>query len=299
MLRISTALVLSLLAVTGMTAAQVPIHLWPKGAPDGSGAEGPERDTTTAKDALVAGRSVVRLGNVSDPTITFYPAAGNRNSGTTVVVFPGGGYRILALDLEGTEVCTWLNSIGVNAVLLKYRVPQRPNVPRYEAPLQDAQRALGVVRHQASQWKTNPHRIGVLGFSAGGHLAALISTAEDKRNYPRVDAADEVSAKPDFTILVYPAYLTADDDRTKLAPELTVSANTPPSFLVQAQDDPVHVENSLVYYRALTDAKVPAELLIFPSGGHGYGLRRTEQIVTTWPVLAEQWLRSRGLLAPQ
>ena len=300
MLRVSIALALSLFTTSGgVTTAQSPVQLWPKGAPGGSGATGSERDMTTAKDALIAGRPVVRLGNVSDPTITFHPAAANRNNRTTVLVFPGGGYRILALDLEGTEVCQWLNSIGVNAVLLKYRVPERPDVPRYQAPLQDAQRALGIVRHRASQWNIDPNRIGVLGFSAGGHLAALSSTTREKRTYPRVDAADEVSAKPDFTMLVYPAYLTVDDGRTKLAPELTVTANTPPTFLVQAQDDPVHVENSLVYYRALTDAKVPAELVIFPSGGHGYGLRRTKESVTTWPVLAEQWLRSRGLLAPQ
>ncbi len=299
MLRLSITLALSLLAITGMTTAQAPIHLWPKGVSGGSGAAGPEQDTTTTKDPLVAGRPVVRLGNVSDPTITFYPAAANRNSRTTVLVFPGGGYRILALDLEGTEACRWLNSIGVNAVLLKYRVPERPDVPRYEAPLQDAQRALGIVRHQANEWKFDPNRIGVLGFSAGGDLAALISNTEDKRTYPQVDAADEVSAKPDFTILVYPAYLTPENDRTRLASELTVGTNTPPTFLVQTEDDPVHVENSLVYYRALLDAKVPAELLIFPSGGHGYGLRPTEKIVTTWPKLAEQWLRSRGLLAPQ
>ena len=206
-----------------------------------------------------------------------------------MIVFPGGGYNILAMDLEGTEVCEWLNSIGVNCAVLKYRVPARPGGPRYAAPLQDAQRAIGMVRSRAEEWGIDPHRIGVLGFSAGGHLAAAASTNFDKRAYTPIDAADQASCRPDFAVLIYPAYL-APDEKT-LAPELTVRADTPPTFLVQAEDDPVHVENSLVYFKALKDAKVPAEMHIFPTGGHGYGLRPTDQKVTTWPQLAAQWLK--------
>ncbi len=277
-------------------SSDAPIPIWPNGAPGDPGAGGAEHDTTRPTDALVAARSVIRLGNVSVPTLTLYRAAKAQNTGAAVVVFPGGGYNILAMDLEGTEVCSWLNSIGVDCALLKYRVPARPGGPRYAAPLQDAQRAVGLVRSRAEQWGIDPHRIGVLGFSAGGHLAAAASTNFDRRTYPAIDAADQVSCRPDFAILIYPAYLTAKDDLKSLAPELAVRADTPPTFLVQAEDDPVHVENSLVYFKALKDAKVSAEMHLFPIGGHGYGLRPSAAKVTTWPQLAAQWLDSRGLL---
>jgi acetyl esterase/lipase len=209
-------------------------------------------------------------------------------------VFPGGAYRILAFDLEGTEVCSWLNSIGLNAALLKYRVPEPPGVSRYAAPLQDAQRAVGLVRSHAAAWHIDPKRIGVLGFSAGGHLAALLSNDYQTRSYSLFDDADRASCRPDFVILIYPAYLT-QEDRTSVAPELKLSSQTPPTFLVQTEDDPVHVENSLVYYRALKEAKVPAEMHLFSSGGHGYGLRPSPEAVSGWPALAEAWLRARGL----
>jgi acetyl esterase/lipase len=241
-----------------------------------AGLSGTEHDTTTAKDNLVAGKSVIRLTNVSDPTLTFYPAS----SDTTVIVFPGGGYRILALDLEGSEICQWLNSIGVNAALVKYRVPAAPGVPRHEAPLVDARHAIETVRSHAADWHIDPHRVGVMGFSAGGHLAAL------------------VSPHADFAILIYPAYLTPDKDLTVLAPEFTITPQTPPTFIVQTEDDPIHVENSLVYYGALAKYKVPAEMHLFSKGGHGYGLRRTAEPVTEWPKLAEAWLRSNILASP-
>ncbi len=242
---------------------------------------GPEHDATTAKDGTTGGQSVIRLTNVSDPTLTFYPAPAAKNTGTAVIVFPGGGYRILAMDLEGTEICEWLNSIGVNAALVKYRVPEAPNVPRYEAPLVDAKNALSLVRSHAAGWRINPHRIGVIGFSAGGHLSALLSNSE---------------TKPDFTLLIYPAYLTPENDRSVLAPEFNVGSQTPPTFIVQTEDDPVHVENSLVYYAALKKDKVPLEMHLFATGGHGYGLRKTDEPVTGWPHLAAAWLSARGLL---
>ena len=270
------------------------IPLFPNGVPGGKRDLGPEKDTTTAKDNLVAGRPVSRLGNVTEPSLAFYPAPAASNTGAAVLVFPGGGYNILAYDLEGTEVCNWLNSIGINAVLVKYRVPEAANVPRYEAPLQDAQRAVGYVRSRAADWKIDPKRIGVLGFSAGGHLSALISNNYSERTYPSQDAADAVSCRPDFTILIYPAYIATGDKLTVIAPELKITSNTPPAFLIQTEDDPVHVENSLVYYRALKDEKVPAEMHLFSTGGHGYGLRPDPQKpVTTWPALAEAWLKSR------
>lgn len=286
-------------SMSGGEQSGVPIPLWPAGLPalPGSTAKfspGPEQDMTTAKDGLVAGKPVIRTGNVTEPSLTFYPASMQNNSGATVVVFPGGGYRILAFDLEGTEVCSWLNSIGVNAALLKYRVPEPPGVPRYAAPLQDAQRAVGMVRSHAAAWHIDPKRIGVLGFSAGGHLAALVSNDYQTRAYSFFDDADRASCRPDFAILVYPAYLTKDD-RASLAPEFKLSSQTPPTFLVQTEDDPIHVENSLVYYRALMAAKVPAEMHLFSSGGHGYGLRPSPEAVSGWPALAEAWLRARGL----
>jgi acetyl esterase/lipase len=274
-----------LLAVFTVAAAEAPIPLWPDGPPGPKFAPGPEHDTTTAKENLVAGKSVIRLGNVTEPSLTLYPASKSNDIRPAVLVFPGGGYSILAMDLEGTEICAWLNSIGIDAVLVKYRVPQPPGAPRYAAPLQDAQRAMEMVRQHAAQWHLDSKRIGVLGFSAGGHLAALLS------NQP--------ASRPDFVVLIYPAYLAysghraADEEGKILAPEFHVSAQTPPTFLVQTEDDPVHVENSLVYFRALKDAKVPAEMHLFSTGGHGYGMRPTAKTVTSWPKLAEVWLKAR------
>ena len=273
-----------------------PIPLWPKGAPDEKGEVGQEHDTTKPDGGLVAGQRVIRLGNVSQPTITLYRPPKEKDAGAVVVVCPGGGYSILAMDLEGTEVCEWLNSIGVTGVLLKYRVPTRPGDDKHILPLQDAQRALGLVRFHAKQWNLDPNRIGVLGFSAGGHLTAYLSTHFDKRAYEPVDDADQVSCRPDFSMPIYPAYLVLKDQDDKLAPELNVTANTPPTFLVQAEDDGIGVENSLIYYLALKQAKVPAEMHLYAAGGHGYGLRPSAKTVTTWPQRAQEWMRSLGLL---
>ncbi len=294
--------ILSMLAVvisvviSASAASLDPIPLWPSGAPGEKGGIGPEKDMTTAKDGLVAERPVIRLGDVSSPTITVYRPPAAKDTGAAVIVFPGGGYRILALDLEGTEVCEWLNSIGITGVLLKYRVPVRKDLPRYTPPLQDAQRAIGIVRAHAAEWGVDPKRIGVIGFSAGGHLAAALSNNFEKRTYEPSDEADRVSARPDFVLLIYPAYLTVKDQGDKIASELPVTANTPPTFLVQAEDDGVRVENSLFYYLALKNAKVPAEMHLFSAGGHGYGLRKTGKPVTGWPSRAEEWLHSIGVL---
>ena len=232
----------------------VTLHLWPNGAPDATPNPAPEVDTTTAQQPLIAGKPLIRLGNVSDPTLTLYAPKAN-NTGAAVVVFPGGGYQILAIDLEGTEVCNWLNSIGVNCILLKYRVPNSGPYPKSPQALQDAQRALGMVRQHASEWHIDPNRIGVLGFSAGGHLAAALSTHFDKRIYPAVDAADQLSCKPDFAIIIYPGYLALSEKNFEPNPDIQVTAQTPPTFLVQAEDDPVHVENSIVYFMALKHAE--------------------------------------------
>jgi acetyl esterase/lipase len=231
------------------------------------------------------------------PTLTFYPAKGT-NSGAAVVVFPGGGYNILAIDLEGTEVCDWLNAAGVNCVLLKYRVPGTGPYPRSPAALQDAQRAVGLVRLHAAEWKIDPNRIGVLGFSAGGHLAAAISTHFEQRIYEPVDAADKLSCRPDFAVVIYPGYLALAEKNFAPNADIIPTAQTPPTFIVQAEDDPVHVENAVVYFLALKNAKVPAELHIYAEGGHGYGLRPTALPVTTWPAAAQAWMRTIKVLAP-
>ena len=275
----------------------VTVPLWPGVAPGAPANAAAEADTTTAKDNLIAGRPVVRLGNVSVPTLTLYPAKrGGSGPAPAVVVFPGGGYSILAMDLEGTEVCDWLNSAGIACVLLKYRVPDSGPYPKSPAALQDAQRAVGLVRQHAAKWGIDPNRVGVLGFSAGGHLAAAISTHYDKRLYEPVDAADKLSCRPDFAVVVYPGYLALEDKNFAPNPEINPTANTPPTFIVQAEDDPVHVENATVYFQQLKNAKVPAELHIYAQGGHGYGLRRTALPVTTWPASVETWLHTIGVV---
>ena len=293
-----SCLMLLLAAVLAAATDPASLPLWPGTPPGEKGGLGPEKDTTKPGDSLIAGKPVVRLGPVSNPSMTLYRAPQDKNTGATVVVFPGGGYTILAMDLEGTEVCQWLTSLGVNCALVKYRVPVRAGLPRHGPPLEDAQRAVGLVRYRAAVWGLDPKRIGVLGFSAGGHLAAVLSTNFDTRTYDAVDDADKVSCRPDFTLLIYPAYLTTKSDQgPKLAPELKVTAHTPPSFLIQAEDDSVGVENSLVYYAALRAARVPAEAHLFAIGGHGYGLRSTPQPITGWPHLAEAWLRALGVLS--
>ena len=276
-------------------SGHVTLHLWPNGAPDATANPAPEADTTTAKEPLIAGKPLVRLGNVSDPTLTLYAPKGN-DTGAAVVVFPGGGYRILAIDLEGTEVCDWVNSIGVNCILLKYRVPNSGPYPKASAALEDAQRALGMVRQHASEWHIDANRIGVLGFSAGGHLAAALSTHFHKRIYPALDVADQLSCRPDFAIIIYPGYLALAEKSFEPNPAIQVTAHTPPTFLVQAEDDPVHVENSIVYFMALKNAGVSAEMHIYAQGGHGYGLRPTPLPITHWPQLAETWLHTIHVL---
>ena len=273
-----------------------PILLWPNGAPGEKGDIPEEKDTSNPESRKTGGQYVTRLGNVTAPTITFYRPPADKDTGAAVVVFPGGGYNILAFDLEGSEVCEWLNSIGVTGVLLKYRVPRRAGLEKHTAPLQDAQRSLGLVRLRADAMGIDPKRIGILGFSAGGHLAAALSNNYGERSYLAIDQSDRVSCRPDFTILVYPAYLTVKSDGDKLSEELPVNSKTPPTFLVQTQDDGVRVESSLFYYLALKNAEVPSELHLYPTGGHGYGLRPSAHMVSHWPERAGEWMRASGFL---
>ena len=275
----------------------VTLVLWPQGAPDASLTPGPEVNANPPKSALVAGKPVARLSNVSVPTITLYPPKGD-STGAAVVVFPGGGWRILAMDLEGTEVCDWLNTIGVNCILLKYRVPGSGPYPKSADALQDAQRALGLVRVHAAEWHIDADRIGVIGFSAGAHLAAALSTHFDRRTYKPVDAADAVSCRPDFAMLIYPGAMHQPGNLLALDPAMQPSAQTPPTFLAQAEDDPVHVENSLDYFFALKSVNVDTELHVYAHGGHGFGLRQTQLPITHWPALAERWMETIHVLSP-
>jgi acetyl esterase/lipase len=226
-----------------------------------------------------------------------------RSGHSAALVFPGGGYVRLAWDGEGLDTCRWLNSVGMTCLLVKYRVPEQGHYPENPADLEDAQQAMRVARAHAAEWHINPHKIGVVGFSAGAHLSVALSTHWDDKHVESTPAAGEVDsafgARPDFAIVVYPGYLTADDTRMTLIPTLTPRADTPPTFLLQAEDDPVHVENSLVYFRALKDAGVPAELHIYATGGHGFGLHPVGSPEEHWTQLATVWLRSiRMLPAP-
>jgi acetyl esterase/lipase len=288
-------LILFIGGAAALFAQNTSLPLWPNGAPGGKPNSPAEADTTTPKDALIAGKPVIRLGNVSTPTMTLYTSTG-QNTGAAIVVFPGGGYHILAMDLEGTEVCDWLNSKGITCVLVKYRVPDSGPYPNSSAALQDAQRALGMVRAHASEWHIDSGRIGVLGFSAGAHLAAALSTHFDQRLYANIDAADGFSCRPDFAVIVYPGYLAIAEKNFEPNADIHATNRTPPSFIVQAENDPVHVENAVTYFLALKNAKVPAELHIYSDGGHGYGLRRTALPITTWPASVETWLQTIHVL---
>jgi acetyl esterase/lipase len=284
------------------------ISIWPKEAPDSPRTSSlPESMEVGTDPGRWGSKPVTGIYNVSQPTITVYPPQG-ANTGAAVVVFPGGGYRQLAIDLEGTEVCEWLTARGITCVLLKYRVPnsgchwdpelKRHVVPKVFTALQDAQRAIGLVRHDAAKWKIDPKKIGVIGFSAGGNLVAAISTNHKKRIYPHVDAADSESCRPDFAMALYAGHMSVNhDDLSKLNPGLPVTSDTPPTFLVQATDDPVDpVEYSLLYYAALKKAKVPVEMHLYAQGGHAFALRRSDLPVSHWTDLADAWLGTIGVL---
>ena len=286
---------------------QIPI--WPGAVPDAQSVAGPEAAATTGKDSLVAGKPWVAVSNVSRPTMTVYSPSG-KNTGAAVVVFPGGGYEILAIDLEGTEVCDWLTAKGITCVLLKYRVPNSgmhwdekckcQMSPKSPTVLEDAQRTLGLVRLHAGEWHIDPHKIGVLGFSAGGHLAAAMSTHFEHRLYPAVDAADRESCRPDFAVALYPGHLWIDEKKFELNPDIRthISGQTPPTFLLQAEDDHVdNVNQSLVYYIGLKNAGVPVEMHLYAQGGHAFGLRPTELPITEWPQLVETWLGTVGVIS--
>ncbi|MDD3074942.1 MAG: alpha/beta hydrolase [Proteiniphilum sp.] len=278
-------------ATMSIQSQEKPVLLFPNGAP---GETGKMKQVDDLSGNKVAGCPVLRIGQVDKPTLTFYPAPADNNKGVTIIVNPGGGYNILAYNLEGTEICKRFNSFGINCVLVKYRVPRREGLEKHAAPLQDLQRAIAYTRAHATEWGIDANKIGVMGFSAGAHLSAVASTNYGERTYPKVDSFDEVSLRPDFTILVYPAYLSGEN--FSLSPELKVDQNTPPTILIQAEDDKSHINSSLFYFYALKEAKVPAALHVYPSGGHGYGLRNTGNTVSEWPFRVLSWLRDINMI---
>ena len=282
---------------------QAPI--WPGAAPDQEAVPGPETSETVGTKDFVAGRAWIAVENVARPTMTVYSPKG-KNTGVAVVVYPGGGYEILAIDLEGSEVCDWLVDHGMTCVLLKYRVPVTHRTHPYwgaytdsKMALDDAQRTMGLVRLHAAEWGVDPHKVGVLGFSAGGSLVAEMSVHWAKRLYAPVDAADRESCRPDFAVAIYPGHLSLSDDGPGINPDIAshIRRDTPPTFLLQNEDDDVDgVNQVLVYYAALRKAGVPVEMHLYAQGGHAFGLRPTKLPATHWPDLMETWLRTIGML---
>ena len=262
--------------------------LWPGKPPGDDVALGPERDRTGPDGRLVAGRRVIRLTDVSVPNVAIYKPEASIDTGTAVVIAPGGGHTILAYDLEGTEVAAWLNSIGVTGVVLKYRVPGRDPNKRWLASVQDGQRAISLIRGRAKQLGVASDRIGIMGFSAGGsptRYSALVKA----RLYDPVDEYDRVPFRPDFAAPIYSGGI----------PEgATIDGTCPPFFMVITHDDRERSLDVAELYIALKKAGVSTELHIYESGGHGYGLRPTGLPVTSWPDRMEDWMRRLGLLGP-
>ncbi len=272
-------LLLVFILFNGVIKSQEMIHLWPDNVP------GEEKVKAKAVVSDNKKRNVTRLSEVTDPIIKVYPPEEALNKHAGVIICPGGGYHILAIDLEGYEIAQWLSQLGYTAFVLQYRVPQKQ-----KGALMDAQRAIRIVRSKAGQWNINPEKIGVLGFSAGGNLAARAATLYQVQTYPPIDKIYKLSCKPNFSILIYPAYLDKGENQT-LTPELKVNKNTPPMFLFATADDK-HANSALVMTAALRNAGVPVELHLLASGGHGYGLRPGNKAAETWPLLAKKWLET-------
>ncbi len=279
------ALTLGLAAIGRAADNPQVIDLWPGKVPGESGPGGEEK--------MSGQKGSRQLTNVSKPTLTVFRPAPEKNTGVAVVIAPGGGYRFLAWDHEGLDVAAWLNSIGVTGVILKYRVPRLPDHPRY--PLQDAQRAISLVRSKAGEWGLDLQRVGMLGFSAGGHLTAVTETGFHKRAYEPIDDADKASCRPDFAVVVYPGG-AVNRGSGELVKDIQVSKDAPPTFIIQAHNDQVGPENSVALYQALKRAGVPAELHIYATGGHGFGLRPIPHPSANWPKRCEEWLRDQGIL---
>jgi acetyl esterase/lipase len=300
---LTASLFVSLIVVCTAPAAEpLVVEIWPGKVPDESGGSGPERVRMSPKldrKQVEVTEPTRMITGVTKPTLTIYRLAAEKNTGTAILVCPGGGYWNLYWELEGEEVVAWLNSIGVTGIILKYRVPRRPDEPEHEParrPLQDAQRAVSLIRSKASQWGIHPERIGIVGFSAGGHLAVTTATSFDKRTYEPIDDVDKISCRPDFAIPVYSGYLKAKD-KDELAPGLRIPTNTPPIFLVHGGDDIVSPpENSVLMHLALKRAGIPTELHVYANTTHDFGVRTNDRPYSKWTAHCADWLRDGGFL---
>jgi acetyl esterase/lipase len=280
------------------------VEVWPDKAPEESGNVGAERTRMSPKldrKQVEVTEQTRLITDVTKPTLTIYRPPKEKDTETAILICPGGGYWDLYWQLEGEEVAGWLNSIGVTGIILKYRVPRHPDEPKGEParrPLQDAQRAVSLVRSKAKEWGVNPQRIGIVGFSAGGHLAIATATSFEKRTYAVIDDIDNISCRPDFAILVYPGYLKVKD-KDELAPGLQIPAGTPPVFLVHGGADIISPpEHSVLMYLALRRAGIPAELHVYATAAHDFGVRPSEHPCSTWTVSCAAWLRHQGFLKP-
>jgi acetyl esterase/lipase len=298
MFRLFCTFAVGTLLAAALTAADAPptLDLWPGTAPGEKGNVPPE---VFGDPKAPPGTPVKSVTNVTKPTITVYKPEASVNTGAAIIIAPGGGYKNLSWENEGTKVAKWCQSIGVTGVLLKYRVPRRPDQPQDQPPigaLQDAQRAVSLVRANAKEWGVDPNRIGFLGFSAGGHLTGWVATNADKRAYEIVDAADKLSSRPDFAVLIYPGGIV-DKETKEMKPEIRVSKETPPCFFALAYNDPGPLDGSLKMMQALKQAGVKSELHVYSEGGHGFGMKGGELPAGSWPKRCEEWLRAEGYLS--
>ena len=270
-----------------------PIRVWSGEAPDEpAGIKAKKAEAVTGSDG------VIRIPYVDTPELHHFPVPPDKATGTCMIVCPGGGYGKLAWNKEGTEIATWLNTLGVEAVVLKYRVPRRDRGKPHPWPLQDLQRSIRIVRSKAAEWKIDGARVGVMGFSAGGHLGAMASSYYGESSYKPIDSIDKLDARPSFVSLIYPAYLgNARQDATKLDPLVKIDAKTPPTFIAITHDDSDRAIFAALYYAELKRHRVPGELHVYSKGGHGYGLRPSSNPVSTWPARMEDWLRASGWLS--
>jgi acetyl esterase/lipase len=285
-------LVTLLLASSFAAAQETVLPLWPKGTPEPSRVVGPEVGSKTVSPA---GKVLLHITNISEPSLTVFAPPEEKNTGAAALVLPGGSYLRLSYTTEGTDICGWLNSIGMTCVLVKYRVPEDGHYPANMEDLEDAQQAMRITRAHAAEWGIDPRRIGVIGFSAGAHLAVVLSTHPEfqGRNVP----ASTIDARPDFQMVIYPGWLTDPAGGAKVDPALAPTLQIPPTFLVQAENDyTAHVENVLIYFEALKNAKVPAELHVYTQGGHGFGMGPDELAISHWSSLAATWLHTIHVL---
>jgi acetyl esterase/lipase len=291
--------VLVFLAVAGASLpslAQPPapqiVRLWPGKAPGEQGAVEPEKETRSQVNPA----EIQSVTNVSDPILEVYAPEQGKRTGVGLIIAPGGAYRFLSWSHEGQQVARWFAGQGVTGFVLKYRVPTRASDPGNSLALMDAQRSVSLVRSRAKEWGLDPGKIGFLGFSAGGHLAARLAASGQDRGYPALEELDRFPSRPDFDILIYPGGLTEPQDPARLIPQAAVSAQTPPTFLAVAADDQGCADCTVTYWRALKAAGVKCELHVYTKGGHGFGMRPSAGAAATWPQRAAEWMRALGIL---